>query len=84
MSSHFGVGWSPDSAGPIVLVHVSLLQSHPGIRVFECTCLPSIGQACFKHLFKPGNEHVPENTQNFVDKEWEKLLQMEESTTIQG
>jgi pyruvate ferredoxin oxidoreductase beta subunit len=38
-------------------------------------------QGRFKHLFKPGNEHVLESTQNFVDKEWEKLLKLEESTS---
>jgi len=36
----------------------------------------------FKHLFKPGNEHVLESTQAFVDKEWEKLLKLEESTAL--
>ncbi len=38
-------------------------------------------QGRFKHLFKPGNEHVLESTQAFVDKEWEKLLKLEESTS---
>jgi len=38
-------------------------------------------QGRFKHLFKPGNEHVLEYTQNFVDKEWDKLLKLEESTS---
>ena len=38
-------------------------------------------QGRFKHLFRPGNEHVLEYTQNFVDKEWEKLLKLEESTS---
>ena len=39
-------------------------------------------QGRFKHLFKPGNEHVLESTQAFVDKEWEKLLKLEESTAL--
>ena len=39
-------------------------------------------QGRFKHLFKPGNEHVLEYTQNFVDKEWDKLLKLEESTAL--
>ncbi len=34
-----------------------------------------------KGAFKPGNEHVLESTQAFVDKEWEKLLKLEESTS---
>jgi pyruvate ferredoxin oxidoreductase beta subunit len=38
-------------------------------------------QGRFKHLFRPGNEHVLESTQAFVDKEWEKLLKLEESTS---
>ncbi len=38
-------------------------------------------QGRFKHLFKPGNEHVLESTQAFVDKEWEKLLKLEESAS---
>ncbi|MCP4293620.1 MAG: pyruvate ferredoxin oxidoreductase [bacterium] len=34
-------------------------------------------QGRFKHLFKPGNEHVIEHLQNWVDDEWEKLLKLE-------
>jgi len=38
-------------------------------------------QGRFKHLFKPGNEHVLEYSQEWVDKEWAKLLKLEESTS---
>ncbi len=38
-------------------------------------------QGRFKHLFKPGNEHVLERLQGWVDDEWEKLLRLEESTS---
>ena len=31
-------------------------------------------QGRFKHMFEPGNEWMIENTQEYVDKEWEKLL----------
>lgn len=31
-------------------------------------------QGRFKHMFRPGNEWMIENTQEYVDKEWEKLL----------
>jgi len=31
-------------------------------------------QGRFKHLFKPGNEHMIEEIQNEVDRRWEKLL----------
>ena len=31
-------------------------------------------QGRFKHMFEPGNEWMIENTQDYVDKEWEKLL----------
>jgi len=34
-------------------------------------------QGRFKHLFKPGNEHILEASQQYVDSEWEKLLQLE-------
>jgi pyruvate ferredoxin oxidoreductase beta subunit len=37
-------------------------------------------QGRFKHLFKPGNEHILEASQQWVDSEWEKLLKLEEST----
>jgi pyruvate ferredoxin oxidoreductase beta subunit len=37
-------------------------------------------QGRFKHLFRPGNEHVLEFTQKWVDDEWEKLLKLEAST----
>ncbi len=37
-------------------------------------------QGRFKHLFLPGNEHMLEAAQQHVDKEWEKLLQLEAST----
>ncbi len=36
-------------------------------------------QGRFKHLFKPGNEHVIERLQTWVDEEWEKLLKLEAS-----
>mgnify|MGYP003572787093 FL=1 len=35
-------------------------------------------QGRFKHLFKPGNEHILEASQQWVDSEWEKLLKLEE------
>ena len=31
-------------------------------------------QGRFKHMFEPGNEWMIENPQEYVDKEWEKLL----------
>ena len=34
-------------------------------------------QGRFKHLFKPGNEHILETSQQHVDAEWEKLLKLE-------
>ena len=34
-------------------------------------------QGRFKHLFKPGNEHILETSQQYVDSEWEKLLILE-------
>ena len=34
-------------------------------------------QGRFKHLFKPGNEHVIERLQGWVDEEWDKLLKLE-------
>ena len=37
-------------------------------------------QGRFKHLFKPGNEHILEASQQHVDEEWAKLLKLEEST----
>jgi pyruvate ferredoxin oxidoreductase beta subunit len=37
-------------------------------------------QGRFKHLFKPGNEHVLEFSQKWVDDEWAKLLKLEAST----
>ena len=37
-------------------------------------------QGRFKHLFKPGNEHILETSQQYVDSEWEKLLKLEESS----
>ena len=37
-------------------------------------------QARFRHLFKPGNEHILEHCQQWVDQEWTKLLKLEEST----
>ncbi len=37
-------------------------------------------QGRFKHLFTPGNEHVLERLQTWVDDEWEKLLRLEENT----
>jgi len=37
-------------------------------------------QGRFKHLFRPGNEHMLEKSQQWVDKEWAKLLKLEEST----
>ena len=37
-------------------------------------------QGRFKHLFKPGNEHLLEASQAWVDNEWRKLLKLEAST----
>ena len=37
-------------------------------------------QGRFKHLFKPGNEHLLEASQATVDREWQKLLKLEAST----
>jgi len=34
-------------------------------------------QGRFKHLFKPGNEHILEASQKYIDSEWEKLLKLE-------
>lgn len=34
-------------------------------------------QGRFKHLFKPGNEHILEASQQYIDDEWEKLLKLE-------
>ncbi|MCQ4636631.1 thiamine pyrophosphate-dependent enzyme [Anaerovorax odorimutans] len=31
-------------------------------------------QGRFKHMFRPGNEWMIENTQEYVDEQWEKLL----------
>ncbi len=31
-------------------------------------------QGRFKHMFRPGNEWMIENTQEYVDQEWQKLL----------
>lgn len=33
-------------------------------------------QGRFKHLFKPGNEHLLEKIQTHVDKEWEKIKKL--------
>jgi pyruvate ferredoxin oxidoreductase beta subunit len=33
-------------------------------------------QGRFKHLFKPGNEHILEELQAWVDAEWQKLLKL--------
>jgi pyruvate ferredoxin oxidoreductase beta subunit len=37
-------------------------------------------QGRFKHLFKPGNEHLLEASQAYVDSEWQKLLKLEAMT----
>ncbi len=37
-------------------------------------------QGRFKHLFKPGNEHLLEKSQQWVDEQWEKLLKLEAMT----
>jgi pyruvate ferredoxin oxidoreductase beta subunit len=34
-------------------------------------------QGRFKHLFKPGNEHILEASQQWVDDEWDNLLKLE-------
>jgi len=33
-------------------------------------------QVRFRHLFKPGNEPILEEIQNWVDREWAKLLKL--------
>lgn len=37
------------------------------------------GQSRFKHLFRPGNEHVIAEMQGMIDDEWARLLKIEES-----
>ncbi len=37
-------------------------------------------QARFRHLFKPGNEHIIDEFQADVDKNWETLLKKEQAT----
>jgi pyruvate ferredoxin oxidoreductase beta subunit len=37
------------------------------------------GQSRFKHLFRPGNEHVIVEMQKMIDDEWARLLKIEES-----
>ncbi len=37
-------------------------------------------QGRFKHLFKPGNEHILEESQAYVDKQWAELLRTEAAT----
>lgn len=37
------------------------------------------GQSRFKHLFRPGNEHVIAEMQGMIDDEWVRLLKIEES-----
>ena len=37
-------------------------------------------QGRFKHLFKPGNEHLLAASQAWVDSEWQKLLKLEAMT----
>ncbi len=37
-------------------------------------------QGRFKHLFKPGNEHLLEKSQQWVDEQWQKLLKLEAMT----
>ncbi|MBD3286624.1 pyruvate ferredoxin oxidoreductase [candidate division WOR-3 bacterium] len=37
-------------------------------------------QARFRHIFKPGNEHLVEEIQAYVDKQWERLLGKEEAS----
>jgi pyruvate ferredoxin oxidoreductase beta subunit len=37
-------------------------------------------QGRFRHLFKPGNEALLEGAQQWVDKEWARLLKLEEMT----
>ena len=37
-------------------------------------------QKRFKHMFKPGNEWMIEEFQKEVDKRWEALLKLEETT----
>ncbi len=40
-------------------------------------------QGRFKHLFKPGNEHLLEASQDWVDKEWARLQKLEVSTAAE-
>ena len=37
------------------------------------------GQTRFKHLFRPGNEHVIVEMQKLIDEEWARLVKLEES-----
>ncbi len=37
-------------------------------------------QARFRHLFKPGNEHILEHCQEWVDTQWANLLRQEDVT----
>ncbi len=39
-------------------------------------------QGRFKHLFKPGNEHLLAASQATVDNEWQKLLRLEASSAV--
>jgi pyruvate ferredoxin oxidoreductase beta subunit len=39
-------------------------------------------QGRFKHLFKPGNEHLLVASQATVDSEWQKLLKLEASSAV--
>jgi pyruvate ferredoxin oxidoreductase beta subunit len=39
-------------------------------------------QGRFKHLFKPGNEHLLVASQATVDSEWQKLLRLEASSAV--
>ena len=41
-------------------------------------------QKRFKHLFKPGNEHLLQEIQQEVDKKWNYLLEMEKLTNIEN
>jgi pyruvate ferredoxin oxidoreductase beta subunit len=37
------------------------------------------GQTRFRHLFRPGNEHIIVEMQKMIDDEWARLLKLEES-----
>jgi pyruvate ferredoxin oxidoreductase beta subunit len=39
-------------------------------------------QARFRHVFKPGNEHLLEHAQQWIDEQWDQLLKRETMTNM--